>query len=159
MNKGRGRPFPVLVSVALTLMVVTTQYRNVNPTACVGRERLANLPVRKNVSTRLEPADYKHAITAPVEVTDREQIAALVAAMSPLAEYQPNHPHTTREVIVRIRFADREIGGALHLTSNDGTIFFFMSDIEQGWVYGTYEVPRGAAPFDLIASLVAPAKR
>ncbi len=152
---GGRRLFSVLVSVVVVLIVVSTQYRNVNPSAREGRARLANLTAQPIVSIRLEPVDFKPTIAAPIDVTDRESIAALAAALSHLPEHNPNHPHATKAVIVRIRFPDREIGGTLQLTSNDGTTFYYMSDIENGWVFGTYLVPHGEAVFDLIAALAA----
>jgi len=155
----RVRLFPILVGVALVLFVVATKYRDFNSSARVGRARLADLAAQQIVSIRLEPTKYKPAITAPIDVTDRESVAALAAALSHLDEHEPNHPHALKAVIVRIRFKDREIGGLLQLTSNDGTTFYYMSEIEKGWVFGTYLVPHGEALFDQIAGLAAQAKR
>jgi hypothetical protein len=90
-----------------------------------------------------------------VNITDSAQVAAYARALSPMRSFQPNHPSTSQGVVVILTFTDRVIGGQLQAGSN-GTPLYHFSEYDHGWVFGTSQVPNGAAVFALIAQQTTP---
>jgi len=133
-------------------------YRYINPTSREDRVILSNLSSREILSISIEPArsGYPTVVTQPVVIKDRQAIAAFSKALSQMSGHNPEHPKVTRAAILRIQLKDRVLGGYLEESSNDGTVFYCMSSVTTGWVYGTYLVPGGSELFNLIKQL-APA--
>ena len=153
-SKFISRLTAILLGVAAVSIITLAKYGDFNPTARAGRDKLAHLSASDVVSVRFDPTSDKSVIAKSLTITDREQLAALVQALSPMTPFQPNHPGTSRAVVMRVTFKDREVGGELR---GDGSTvrFYYMSDGDTGWVFGTYLVPRGSQVFDLIAQHVA----
>lgn len=153
--KPKRRLLPWLLGTAIVLQVFLVKYRDINPDAQRGRALLEHLSARDIVSVRLEPARSKSVIATPLTITDRTLIDAVAAALTPMQAYAPNHPSMARSVVVYLRFKDREVGGLLQQVVGVGPTFTYMSEGEAGWVFGTYQVPHGAALFAMADSLSA----
>lgn len=146
----------VLIGVVAVLLLFLVKFRDVNPTARAGRAALADLSRQSVVSIRLEPSRSRSVIRAPIDITVPEQIAEFVRWMSPLKEFQPNHPNPSRYVVVSVKLKDRVISGEL-AGGQSSALFYYYSDTDQGWVYGTYLVPNAGPLFALIERLAQPA--
>jgi hypothetical protein len=59
---------------------------------------------------------------------------------------------SSRSVVVVFRIRDHVVGGQLQGGQNSA-LFYYYSDIDQGWVYGTYLVPNAGALFAYIERL------
>ncbi len=132
-------------------------YRYINPTARAGRAILGDMSSQEILSLSIEPArsGYPTLVTEPIVVGDRQTIATFANALSQMSLHDPEHPNVTQAVILRIYLKGRVIGGYLEGSSNDGTTFYYMSDVRTGWVFGTYKVPKGSDLFDLIEQIAS----
>jgi hypothetical protein len=146
----------ILIGVVAALLLLVAKFRDVNPTARAGRAALADLSRQAVISIRLEPARSRSVIRAPIDITDTAEVAEFVRWMSPLKEFQPNHPNPSRYVVVTFKLRDRVISGEL-AGGQTSALFYYYSDTDQGWVYGTYLVPNAAPLFALIERLAQPA--
>ncbi len=50
---------------------------------------------------------------------------------------------------------DGVIGGELRDSSNNGVSFYYMSDVNTGWVFQTYRVPRNRGIFSIIEQVLS----
>lgn len=148
----------ILIGVVAALLLLVAKFRDISPGARAGRALLGDLANQAIVSIRLEPASHQSMIRAPIDITDRALIAEFVRAMSPLREFQPNHPNPHRAVVVIIKFRDRVVGGQLQGGTNSA-LFYYYSDIDRGWVYGTYLLEHADTLFSLIERLAASSAR
>jgi hypothetical protein len=153
-HKGKPKLSVTLGWIALAVILGTFSYRYINPTARAGRATLANLADQDIVSISIEPAKYASMVDAPVVIRDKQSLSALAKALSNMPGHLPDHPKINRSVVLRIRLKDRVIGGELDGSSNDGTTFYYMSDVGTGWVFGTYLVPPNRDIFRLIKQLL-----
>ena len=134
-----------------------SSYHYINPTAREGRALLGNLSSQEILSLSIEPArrGYPTLLTEPIVVTDKQTISAFAGALSQIPTRNPEHPNVNQAVVLRIQLKDRVIGGYLEGSSNDGTTFYYMSDVNTGWVFGTYWVPKGSDLFNLIRQIAS----
>lgn len=127
-------------------------YRYVDPSSRHARMVLSHFPQQEVTSITIEPAGSKGLVTIahPLTIEDAEAIHSFAVAFSHLVERNPEHPDITQEVMLRIQTKDTLLVGRLKQSSNDGTYFYCMSNIPNGWIFGTYLVPHGKELFDLI---------
>ena len=149
-DKKQSKLFIFVWCAAAALMLGTCSYRFVSPTARDGRATFNNL-VHQNIrSITIEPTKYESVVTSPVVIQDSQTIERFANALSGLSTHLENHPKITRTAVIRIRLQDREIGGELRESSNDGTSFYYYSDVNSGWIFAVYQVPNNRRVFDLI---------
>ena len=131
-------------------------YRYISPSAWEGRSIFRNLSNHDVVSLSIEPARYGYPslVRKVIVVKDKKMISSLAEALSNLPEHSPEHPRTTRAVIIRIKLKDRVLGGYLEDRGNDGATFYYMSGVSTGWCFATYRVPNDRHVFDLVEEAI-----
>lgn len=151
-QKEQPRWIRYLAYAFATVWLGTFLYRYIDPTSRQDRAILRNFSSQQILSISVEPAraGYPTLVNQTVLIKDRQSIAAFSKAFSHLSGHNPEHPEVTRAAILRIQLKDRVLGGYLEESSNDGTVFYCMSGVTKGWVYGTYLVPDGGELFNLI---------
>jgi hypothetical protein len=151
-QKEQPRWIRYLAYAFATVWLGTFLYRYIDPTSRQDRAILRNFSSQQILSISVEPAraGYPTLVNQAVLIKDRQSIAAFSKAFSHLSGHNPEHPEVTRAAILRIQLKDRVLGGYLEESSNDGTVFYCMSGVTTGWVYGTYLVPDGGELFNLI---------
>src|SRR5207344_1326397 len=87
-----------------------------------------------------------------IVIRDREKIARIAAVFRDMTPISPNHPSATWVGIIRFQLADRQYGGQIEMTNNQGGLFWMSSNVRGGWNYGTY---RNDALGPLFEQLVA----
>ena len=127
-------------------------YRYVDPSSRHARMVLSHFPQQQVTSITIEPANSGSLATIahPLTIKDAEAIHSFAAMFSHLVEHNPEHPNVTQEVMLRIQTKDTLLVGRLKQSNNDGTYFYCMSNIPNGWIFGTYRAPQGKELFDLI---------
>jgi hypothetical protein len=154
-NLSASKPFAILWCLVVALILGTCSYRFVSPEARAGRAIFNNLSEQDIRYISIEPAQYESLVSSPVVIRDKETIAAFAKALSRLPSHFPNHPNVTKAVVLRIGLRDGVIGGELRESSNNGTSFYYMSNVSTGWVFQTYLVPRSRGIFDLIQKVLS----
>lgn len=149
-EKKQSTIFPIAWCLIVSLMLGTCSYRHVSPTAREGRSIFEHLAAQEIRSIAIEPAEYSSMVSRPVVIRDPRTIAAFAKALTNMPTHLPNHPKVTRAVVLRIQLRDKVIGGELFETSNNGITFYYMSDVNTGWVFASYRVPRSRGIFEII---------
>ena len=125
----------------IALVILVTWYIGLSPAAREAREFLSTMPENRIVEIRLEPTSAGSPGAArTVHITDRKRIAEIAAAFRQATSQSPNHPVTQWSVTVRILTAEREYGGQLSQTENQGVMFWHNSKVTSGWSYGTFRI-------------------
>lgn len=127
-------------------------YRYVAPSSRHARMALSHFPQQQITSITIEPANSEGPATIahPLIIKDAEAIHSFAAMFSHLVERNPEHPNVTQEVMLRIQTKSTLLIGRLKQSDNDGTYFYCMSNVPNGLIYGTYQVPQGKELFNLI---------
>ena len=155
-EKKQSKMFVFVWCLAASLMLGTCSYRFVSPTAREGRVIFEHLSAEDIRYISIEPAEYSSMVSSPAVIRDRQAIAAIASALTNLPTHWPNHPKVTRAVVLRIYLQDRVIGGELRESSNNGTTLYYMSNVNRGWVFATYLVPRNRVIFEIIEQVLSP---
>ena len=154
-EKKQSSLFVFVWCIAAALMLGTCSYRFVSPTARDGRATFKHLSANDIRYISIEPAEYSSLVSQPVIIRDRQTITAFSKALKNLATHIPNHPKVTRAVVLRIQLKNKVLGGELRDSSNNGTTFYYMSNVNDGWVFATYHVPRNRGIFEIIEQVLA----
>jgi hypothetical protein len=154
LNQQREQPRWVKYAACAFAIIwlVCFSYRYIDPTSRKDRAILGNLSNQEIESISIEPArqGYPTVIGRPIVVDNKQMIAVFARALSGMPTHFPEHHKVIRAAILRIQLKGRVLGGYLEESSNDGTTFYCMSNVTNGWVFGTYAVLDGHKLFDYI---------
>lgn len=126
--------------IFLTLCAALFGYRFVSSEARAGRQFLENIPLTEVTYVRLDPAGDHPLVDRPLVVCDKPDIRALLASMTAMERYSPQHPNTTWSIAIRIGTNEHEYGGVITGTSNQGVLFRYSSKITTGWIFQQYRM-------------------
>jgi hypothetical protein len=131
-------PACVVGGVILTVLLSSLWFMRLSPEARDARQFLSEMPEERIVEIRIEPNGQNSPAATFIHIVDRKRIAELAAAFRAATGVSPNHPHTQWSVIVRFITPEREYGGHVSQTANQGVLFWYSSGVIGGWNYGTY---------------------
>jgi hypothetical protein len=148
----RRWPAYLIGGILATVFLLSMWNIRLSPEARDARAFLSTMPVERITEIRLEPNASRGLLNTTIHITDRKQIAEIAAAFRAATGISPNHPHSKWSVTVRFITPEREYGGHISQTTNQGTLFWYSSSVTSGWNYGTY---RNDALAPLIQNIMA----
>ena len=140
--------------VCVALIVSPYFYQSFSKDAREARAVFRDIAQQRIVHIIVEPGRYHSLVNAPIVVSDKQVIAAFAKALSKLPTHLPNHPQVTKSVVLRIQLEDKVIGGELVASSNNGITFYYGGDVNSGWIYESYLVPKNRGLFELVEEVV-----
>ena len=152
--------FWIIAGGMLSVVGVIKYFDTFSPDARAARRFLREMPVTEIQEITIEPYTVLSLTDHVISVRDRDRISQIAAAFRNVVSVSPNHPHARWVAVIRFRLKDREYGGQIEPTTNDqGSLFWFASNIRGGWNYGCYRNDQLGPLFErLIADEKKPSK-
>ncbi|PIQ27087.1 hypothetical protein COW36_14410 [bacterium (Candidatus Blackallbacteria) CG17_big_fil_post_rev_8_21_14_2_50_48_46] len=130
----------IVGGVALFLgIVILSQFyfRQLSPESREFHRFIEQMPLEKIQEIRIEPYTVLSLTDHTLVIRDKQQIAEIASALRQAPAIGLNHPEANWVAILRI-IADREYGGQIESTRNQGVVMLYASNVRGGWNYGSY---------------------
>ena len=124
--------------VILSVITVAQYFGRYSGEARAARSFLREMPVAEIREISIEPYTVLSLTDHVIVIRDREIISRIAALFRGLPAVSPNHPSANWVAIIRFQLADRQYGGQIEATKNQGGLFWFASNVRGGWNYGAY---------------------
>lgn len=140
---GSSAPLPkrwfwIILLGMVSVVSVIKYFNTLSPDARAARAFLREMPVADIREISIEPYTVSSLTDHVIVIRDREKIRRIAALFRGLTAVSPNHPSATWVAIIRFQLADRQYGGQVEATKNQGGLFWFSSNVRGGWNYGAY---------------------
>lgn len=122
----------------VSVVAVAKYFGTYSGEARAARRFLAEMPVADIQEISIEPYTVLSLTDHVIVIRDREKIRRVAALFRGMMAVSPNHPSATWVAIIRFQLADRQYGGQIETTKNQGGLFWFSSNVRGGWNYGAY---------------------
>jgi len=121
-----------------SVLAVTKYFGTYSGEARAARRFLEEMPVAEIREIQIEPYTVLSLTDHVIVIRDREKISRIAAIFRGMTAVSPNHPSANWVSIIRFQLADRQCGGQIESTNNQGGLFWFASNVRGGWNYGCY---------------------
>jgi hypothetical protein len=128
----------IIGGILLITLGTSLWFMRLSPAARDAHEFIATMPAERITEIVIEPNGRNSPAPTIIHITSREQIAEIANAFRMATSASPNHPHSQWQVTIRFITPEREYGGHLSQTTNQGALFWYSSSVTGGWNYGTY---------------------
>lgn len=108
-----------------------------SPAAQEAHAFLRELPAERILEVRLSPYAVRSLVTREVVITDRADIERIASLLREARPVSLSHPDATWVAVLRLRTGERDYGGQVETTTNQGVLVLYASDVEGGWNYGS----------------------
>lgn len=149
------RWFWTIMGCLVGVIAVLTFFNRFSPGSRDARVFLQTMPVDQIREISIEPYTVLSLTDQVIVIRDRERIERIATLFRGMTPVSPNHPSATWVAVIRFQLADRQYGGQIEMTKNQGGLFFMASKVRGGWNYGCY---RNDALGTLFEQLVAEEK-
>jgi hypothetical protein len=132
------RWFWVAMVCLVSVVAVAKYFGTYSAEARAARRFVRDMPISDIREIRIEPYAVSSLTDHVIVIRDRERISRIAALFRGMTAVSPNHPSANWVAIIRFQLADRQYGGQIEATKNQGGLFWFSSNVRGGWNYGAY---------------------
>jgi len=122
----------------VSVLAVIKYFVSFSPEARVARDFLREMPAEQISEIRLMPYSVLSLTDHDIVIRDRESINRIAGLFRGMPSHSPNHPSARWVAFIQFQVAERQYGGQVEATSNQGSLFWFTSSVRGGWNYGCY---------------------
>lgn len=132
------RWFWVAMICLVSVVAVSQYFGRYSGEARAARRFLEEMPVAEIREIQIESYAVLSLTDHVIVIRDPEKIRRIAALFRDMTAVSPNHPSANWVAIIRFQLADRQYGGQIEATKNQGGLFWFASNVRGGWNYGCY---------------------
>ena len=132
------RLFWIVMACLLTTIAVAIYFTNMSGGAKEARKFLRTMAADQIREISIEPYTVSSLTDRVIVIRDREKISRIVEVFRGMTAVSLSHPSANWVAIIRFQLADRQYGGRIEQSSNQGGLFMMTSDVQGGWNYGAY---------------------
>src|ERR1019366_7882776 len=122
------RWFWIAMICLVSVVAVAKYFGTYSGEARAARRFLEEMPVGEIREIQIEPYAVSSLTDHVIVIWDREKIGRIAAVFRGMAAVSPNHPSANWVAIIRFQLADRQYGGQIEATKNQGDLFWFSSN-------------------------------
>jgi hypothetical protein len=130
--------FWVVMGFLLAVIGVSGYFNHLSVGAKDARKFLRTMPVDQIREISIEPYAVLSLTDRVIVIRDPGKIRRIAEVFRGMTPVSPNHPAATWVAVIRFQVGDRQYGGQIETTSNQGGLFWMSSRVRGGWNYGTY---------------------